>query len=84
MPDIGPIEISVLLMPVAILVLVVVLIVRSQGGKNPPPSRPVSSGASTPAGSEPPAGWYPDTDVTGGQRWWNGHAWTETRLPPGS
>ncbi|MCH9766581.1 MAG: DUF4352 domain-containing protein [Actinomycetia bacterium] len=24
-----------------------------------------------------PAGWYPDPDGSGGQRYWSGHAWTE-------
>src|SRR5690606_31218895 len=29
-----------------------------------------------------PAGWYPDHDVPGGQRWWSGIEWTEYRTPP--
>ena len=29
-----------------------------------------------------PAGWYPDPDVPGGQRWWSGIGWTEYRTPP--
>jgi uncharacterized membrane protein YhaH (DUF805 family) len=29
-----------------------------------------------------PAAWYPDTEVPGGQRWWDGSAWTEHRTPP--
>lgn len=28
-----------------------------------------------------PAGWYPDPDGTGGQRYWDGAAWTEHRAP---
>ena len=28
-----------------------------------------------------PAGWYPDPDGTGGQRYWDGMAWTEHRSP---
>jgi Protein of unknown function (DUF2510) len=24
-----------------------------------------------------PAGWYPNPDGTGGQRWWNGEAWSD-------
>lgn len=28
-----------------------------------------------------PAGWYPDPDGSGGQRYWDGFAWTEHRAP---
>jgi hypothetical protein len=28
-----------------------------------------------------PAGWYPDPDGTGGQRYWDGTAWTEHQTP---
>jgi hypothetical protein len=28
-----------------------------------------------------PAGWYPDPDGAGGQRYWDGSAWTEHRSP---
>jgi Protein of unknown function (DUF2510)/Domain of unknown function (DUF4352) len=28
-----------------------------------------------------PAGWYPDPDGSGGQRYWDGFAWTEHRSP---
>jgi hypothetical protein len=31
-----------------------------------------------------PAGFYPDPDGSGGQRYWDGKEWTETRLPPPS
>lgn len=30
-----------------------------------------------------PAGWYPDPDGSGGQRYWDGSAWTEHRSPAG-
>jgi uncharacterized RDD family membrane protein YckC len=29
-----------------------------------------------------PASWYPDPDGSGGQRYWDGAAWTEYRVPP--
>jgi hypothetical protein len=28
-----------------------------------------------------PAGWYPDPEVPGGQRYWDGSSWTENRAP---
>jgi len=34
---------------------------------------------STPSGT--PAGWYPDAEQPGGQRYWDGIAWTEHRVP---
>lgn len=35
-------------------------------------------------GSGPAAGWYPDPEVPGGQRYWDGTRWTEDRHPPPS
>lgn len=29
-----------------------------------------------------PAGWYPDPDGSGGQRYWDGNSWTDHRAPP--
>lgn len=29
-----------------------------------------------------PAGWYPDPDGSGGQRYYDGQAWTDSRMPP--
>jgi hypothetical protein len=31
--------------------------------------------------SEAPAGWYPDPEVPGQQRYWDGASWTEHRAP---
>ncbi len=37
--------------------------------------------------ASPPAGWYPDAENPGGQRYWDGHEWTDQRTssapPPG-
>ena len=30
-----------------------------------------------------PAGWYPDAERPGGERYWNGSIWTEDRRPAG-
>ena len=29
----------------------------------------------------PPAGWYPDPEYQGYQRYWNGQQWTDDRAP---
>ncbi|MCS5718591.1 DUF2510 domain-containing protein [Herbiconiux sp. CPCC 205763] len=33
------------------------------------------------AAPPPPAGWYPDTDQPGNERYWDGTQWTDTRRP---
>jgi hypothetical protein len=33
------------------------------------------------AGAQPPAGWYPDPEAPGSQRYWDGRSWTEHRAP---
>ena len=40
-------------------------------GRALPPSGP-------PAQQAPPAGWYADPDGGGGQRYWDGNAWTDS------
>jgi hypothetical protein len=42
----------------------------------PPPVAPLPPPA---AATQMPAGWYPDTQRPGGQRYWDGTAWTEHR-----
>ncbi len=41
------------------------------------PVLPVSLGAPVAVPVSPPAGWYPDPGRPGGQRYWDGSAWTE-------
>jgi uncharacterized protein len=37
--------------------------------------------ATQPPGGTPQPGWYPDPEVPGGQRYWDGTQWTENRAP---
>src|SRR3954463_9604091 len=30
-----------------------------------------------------PAGWYPDSEQPGNERWWDGYQWSEHRRPSG-
>src|SRR5207237_1260894 len=34
----------------------------------------------TEPGPTPPAGWYDDREVPGVRRYWDGHAWTDSRV----
>lgn len=42
----------------------------------------IQAGTGVPAGGLPPAGWYPDPQQGGRQRWWDGARWTEHVHPP--
>ena len=44
-----------------------------------PPSTPAAPAAQP---ALPPEGWFPDVEVPGGQRWWDGSSWTDHRHPP--
>ncbi len=45
------------------------------------PKRPQPAAAAAPATT--PAGWYPDPSGAGGQRYWDGSAWTDHVSAPG-
>jgi hypothetical protein len=36
------------------------------------------------ASTLPPAGWYPDPENPGNDRWWDGSAWSDYRRPDGA
>jgi len=71
MPNVGPLEILVLLFLIGVVVAVVLVAVMV--GRQRSPSTPVAS----------TAGWFPDPEVTDQMRWWDGAAWTDGVSRPG-
>jgi hypothetical protein len=53
------------------------------GGSSPvdPVAPPLPSSPPISAPVLPPAGWYPDPAGSGGRRYWDGQAWTESVEP---
>lgn len=54
--------------------------VRKPAADPPTRKNPAMSDA-TYAGGLPPAGWYPDPDVPGQHRWWDGYQWYASAAP---
>lgn len=60
---------------IGLITLIVGIVRRSSSKRAVAPVPPVAVPVSQPA--SPPAGWYPDPGRPGGQRYWDGSAWTE-------
>ena len=75
MPNIGVPELLLLLLfvavPVALIVGIVLLVTRR--GKPATATTPMPA---QPQGANVVAGWYPDPNIPGHQRYWDGTAWT--------
>ena len=75
MPNVGTPEI-ILLFIVAIPLVIITIAVWAALRRN----KPTQVGPPTPP--PPLAGWYPDPQVPGVQRYWDGRAWGPTAPPP--
>jgi hypothetical protein len=68
-----------------LVLLIVGLVRRGRGGFERAAAAPAYTPyqpyapPAPPATTLPPAAWYPDPERPGGQRYWDGHAWTDHR-----
>ncbi|HEY1627613.1 MAG TPA: DUF2510 domain-containing protein [Streptosporangiaceae bacterium] len=49
-----------------------------------PPPAPLPQSDGMPSAAGTPEGWYPDPVTTGGERWWDGGAWSPAARPAGA
>lgn len=77
----APVGVGVLVGLIGVVTLIVGLARRSSGAPAAVPgyADPGGPTARYPAPVLPPAGWYPDPERPGGQRYWDGSAWSGHR-----